>query len=192
MRIPKGHNILIIDPSEVILNGLSTLMHQLVVGEPRLSTSWDEALKIKNLADIRLGIIGSGLIHEWVFRKSSILKAFENARWAAFIYAPCYYEQDPHLDGVLKINDSSDTIRSGLKSLLSIDKPEEPQQPLSEREIEVLQLLVQGKSQKEIAHQLNLSIHTVNSHRKNISEKTGIKSIAGLTLFALSQKYILP
>ena len=38
---------------------------------------------------------------------------------------------------------------------------------------------------KEIAEQHHISIHTVISHRKNISRKTGIKSVAGLTVFAI-------
>ena len=38
---------------------------------------------------------------------------------------------------------------------------------------------------KEIADQYNISIHTVISHRKNISRKTGIKTVAGLTVYAL-------
>ena len=38
---------------------------------------------------------------------------------------------------------------------------------------------------KEIAEQLNISIHTVISHRKNITKKTGIKSVAGLAVYAM-------
>ncbi len=56
---------------------------------------------------------------------------------------------------------------------------------LSQREIDVLKCLIQGKSNKEVADALFISTHTVVSHRKNISEKTGIKSLAGLTIYAI-------
>lgn len=56
---------------------------------------------------------------------------------------------------------------------------------LSEREKEVLLLVSKGLSSKEIADHLCLSIHTVNSHRKNITQKTGIKSVAGLAVYAM-------
>jgi DNA-binding CsgD family transcriptional regulator len=59
------------------------------------------------------------------------------------------------------------------------------QYDLSEREIEVLVSVAKGKTNKEIAFEYNLSIHTVMSHRKNIAKKTGIKSISGLTVYAL-------
>lgn len=61
---------------------------------------------------------------------------------------------------------------------------------LSEREKEVLILVAKGLSSKEIADKLCLSIHTVNSHRKNISQKTGIKSMAGLAAYAMVCKLI--
>jgi DNA-binding CsgD family transcriptional regulator len=56
---------------------------------------------------------------------------------------------------------------------------------LSERERDVLILVAKGMANKEIADRLNISIHTVMSHRKNITHKTGIKSVAGLTVYAL-------
>lgn len=56
---------------------------------------------------------------------------------------------------------------------------------LSQREIDVLKCLIEGKSNKEVADTLFISTHTVVSHRKNISEKTGIKSLAGLTIYAI-------
>jgi len=61
---------------------------------------------------------------------------------------------------------------------------------LTRREIEVLQLLTKGYANKEIADQLFVSTHTVISHRKNISEKTGIKSASGLTMYAILKKII--
>ncbi len=61
---------------------------------------------------------------------------------------------------------------------------------LTEREIDVLTNLVHGMSNKEIADALNISIHTVVTHRKNISAKTGIRSQSGLTIYAISKKII--
>ena len=52
---------------------------------------------------------------------------------------------------------------------------------LSDREIEVLRLIVQGHLNKEIAEQLNISLNTVLTHRKNIIAKTGIRTVSGLT-----------
>lgn len=56
---------------------------------------------------------------------------------------------------------------------------------LSDREKEVLQWVVKGFQNKEIADKLNISLHTVISHRKNITGKVGIKTVSGLTVYAL-------
>jgi DNA-binding CsgD family transcriptional regulator len=61
---------------------------------------------------------------------------------------------------------------------------------LSERETEVLKLLANGKSHKEIADNLFISIHTVVTHRKNISTKLGIKSTAALVIYAVANNII--
>jgi len=61
---------------------------------------------------------------------------------------------------------------------------------LSAREIEVLKLITKGLINKEIADKLNISLTTVISHRKNITEKLGIKSVAGLTIYAVMNGYI--
>ena len=62
---------------------------------------------------------------------------------------------------------------------------EKDNKSLSEREIAVLSLVAQGKTNKEIADQLFISVHTVITHRKNITQKLGIKTIPGLTMYAL-------
>nr|MBD3621691.1 LuxR family transcriptional regulator [Sunxiuqinia sp.] len=56
---------------------------------------------------------------------------------------------------------------------------------LTSREKDVIKLIALGLANKEIADKLFISIHTVISHRKNITEKLGIKSISGLTVYAI-------
>ncbi|MCQ2149943.1 MAG: helix-turn-helix transcriptional regulator [Bacteroidales bacterium] len=56
---------------------------------------------------------------------------------------------------------------------------------LTEREKEILVSVARGLINKEIADRFNISVHTVISHRKNISRKTGIRTVAGLTVYAL-------
>lgn len=63
---------------------------------------------------------------------------------------------------------------------------------LTNREIEVLKLIVQGRLNKEIADKLNISLNTVLSHRKNIISKTGIKTVSGLTFYCISNGYVSP
>lgn len=63
---------------------------------------------------------------------------------------------------------------------------------LSAREIEVLVLLTRGLINKEIAEKLNISLTTVITHRKNITEKLGIKSLSGLTIYAVMRGYVEP
>lgn len=61
---------------------------------------------------------------------------------------------------------------------------------LSLREIEVLILITKGFINKEIADKLSISLTTVISHRKNITEKLGIKSASGLAVYAVMHGYI--
>lgn len=62
-------------------------------------------------------------------------------------------------------------------------------QPLSEREIEVLTLIAEGLMNKQIAQRLDIGLTTVISHRRNLMEKLGIRSVAGLVVYALAAGY---
>lgn len=62
--------------------------------------------------------------------------------------------------------------------------------PLSPREIEVLSLIVKGFINKEIADQLNLSLPTIISHRKNLMSKLGMRSVSALTIYAVMHGYV--
>ena len=61
---------------------------------------------------------------------------------------------------------------------------------LSDREIEVLSLIVQGYLNKEIADLLHIGMTTVITHRKNIMEKLGMRSVSALTIFAVMNGYV--
>lgn len=61
---------------------------------------------------------------------------------------------------------------------------------LSDREIEVMALIVQGYINKEIAGRLNIGLATVITHRKNIMEKLGVKSVSALTIYAVMNGYV--
>jgi Response regulator containing a CheY-like receiver domain and an HTH DNA-binding domain len=69
-------------------------------------------------------------------------------------------------------------------------KKEEEASLLSQREKDVLVHIVNGLTNKEIANKMFLSVHTVNTHRKNIMNKLNIHSPAGLTIYAIVNKLI--
>ena len=64
------------------------------------------------------------------------------------------------------------------------------QKILSDREIEVMALIVQGYINKEIADRLNIGLATVVTHRKNIMDKLGMKSVSALTIYAVMHGYV--
>ncbi|MCK9628778.1 MAG: response regulator transcription factor [Bacteroidales bacterium] len=103
-----------------------------------------------------------------------------------------------------RILDLSQPEEELVKSILSIhqgahhhgyhtpDAPVQTETPrlLSLRESEVLQLVVKGLINKEIADRLHISVTTVITHRRNITEKLGIKSVSGLTIYAVTHGYV--
>lgn len=89
----------------------------------------------------------------------------------------------------ITIKASQEIIIEQLQQLLAGDNSGnisgETNKDLSIREIDVLQLIVKGITNKEIADKLNISLNTVLSHRKNITAKLGIKTVSGLTFYAI-------
>ena len=81
---------------------------------------------------------------------------------------------------------SRDLEKHAMIEELLLMPPEDFQ--LSDREQDVLELVAQGLSSKEIAERLNIAVNTVNTHRKSITKKTGIKSVAGLAVYAMLKK----
>lgn len=67
---------------------------------------------------------------------------------------------------------------------------EQKKSVLSDREIEVMTLIVRGMINKEIADKLNIGLSTVVTHRRNIMEKLGLKSVSALTIYAVMHGYV--
>ena len=61
---------------------------------------------------------------------------------------------------------------------------------LSDREMQVIRYIGKGLSSERIATELNVSIHTVNSHRKNVLKKLGLKSPTELIVYAVKQGWV--
>ena len=93
--------------------------------------------------------------------------------------------------GVIEINDTRSKIIGKMNEFAQSEATKNADDvELSKRETDVLVAVAKGMMNKEIADQMNISIHTVISHRKNITRKTGIKSVSGLTVYALLKNLI--
>ena len=90
-------------------------------------------------------------------------------------------------DEVISLYDEPAAIVRKLRTALEgrTESPKSEGEELSAREKEILVSVAKGMLNKEIADRFNISIHTVITHRKNITRKTGIKPVAGLTVYAL-------
>lgn len=99
-----------------------------------------------------------------------------------------------HYDAIIDIDASETEVVSVIDSVTTVSEGDGDSQGdgegLTKREVSVLVLVAEGFMNKEIADKLNVSVHTVISHRKNITRKTGIKSVAGLTIYAMVNNLI--
>jgi len=81
--------------------------------------------------------------------------------------------------------------RALLKDVSPLLVPEEnPTEPLSPRELEVLRLVAQGHTNRQVAEMLHLSVRTVESHRANLMDKLGLSSPAQLVRYAIEHGFL--
>lgn len=91
-------------------------------------------------------------------------------------------ESSPYL---LSVNDPEEIVITNVRRLLDTQNDCKAQSKLTQRETSVLKLVANGLTNKMIADRLNISVNTVLSHRKNITAKLGIKSVSGLSVYAI-------
>ena len=187
-------NIAVIEPSDIIFEGLSNLLmkserHYYLFRMKDL----DELQMQSDRKEISVIILNPVVLQNNMPHFQKMKRSMEGVFWLSLVYS--YFDNKllSRFDETLFITDPAEIIARKMQKLLSkppdIDKCGKPGQ-LTEREKKVLVQMVNGLSNKEIADNLNISIHTVISHRKNIVEKTGIKSLPGLTIYAISKKIV--
>lgn len=188
-----SNRVIICETSEIITMGLYDIIQGIAGFDVVMRLDSPENLSEKllvsdaNILIINpslLGFNGQNQIAQWTK---------ENPQLICVALETSYMDESAlkHFDGVIGINDSKLKIVNKLNQIVQSDKGEKPDDvELSKREIDVLVAVAKGMMNKEIADKMNLSIHTVISHRKNITRKTGIKSVSGLTVYALLNNLI--
>lgn len=184
----------IIEPSHIIYEGLANILLKSDFHFQLYRLDNIEELEHHGLKDrIDVVIMNPSQIQHNLRGFIQTRQFHTKIKWIGLIYSYFDKETVSQFDNIMNITDSHDTI------INIISKQTQENQATTEtiggeqitgREMDVLIHLVHGLSNKEIADKLNISIHTVVSHRKNIIQKTGIKSQAGLTIYAISKKII--
>lgn len=181
-------DILIIEKSYIIAKGLSDI-------------AWEEFANVRVFCEVRdfdelMSIIEKRAI-SLVLLNSAILK--DNIRYIhrlpeSTIVIPIvtnsndiiYTENFKYNINILDTKkEISDTLSRASEDLRQKEFKVKPEKDLTKREELILQMIAKGSSSKVIARQLGISLQTVSTHRKNITAKLSIKSISGLTVYAI-------
>ena len=184
----RRYRVAIVEPSPIVAEGLASLLASCddmeVVSVSRSLRSWVE-YGAMHKADVV--VVGSQLLCALTQPLRVAVEELQGVTVVMLSTTVCDEEVLRWVDGVVNIYDDGQALARKLRAALDKDAANQysDSHDLSERERDVLILVAKGMANKEIADRLNISIHTVMSHRKNITHKTGIKSVAGLTVYAL-------
>ncbi len=186
--------ILIFEKSYLIRQGLVTLTENLarceLIDEYQDASQFLIAVKLNKPQIIFLNVELLETIPEKSFSQSKkehkfillgIIQGKNSARKEQF---DDYINICDNKEGLIK------KLNLQIDSIIQEKGKKKPDNHLSERERDIITLVAKGMTNKEIASRLFLSIHTVITHRKNISRKLGIKSVSGLTVYAIINKFI--
>lgn len=187
--------VLLIVPSMIVARGIEAVLREL--GEFRVEgilsdLSHSSEARLKNMdADV---IIIDPIVFDYVSRSEgrSRISEHTDAAVVAIKTSPMDDDQLKQYDGVISMYEDPVAVVKKLRNALSSkeEMPDSEGYDLSVREKEILVSVAKGMLNKEIADHFNISIHTVITHRKNITRKTGIKTVAGLTVYALLNNLI--
>ncbi len=181
-------NVFIVHHSEIIRKGLSLILQEYFKMEITQLSSTKDLSSFSAISNSTLILILEAQV-DLNSKAISLLKKNNEVYLVGFYAAPLDRQLDEpfdyqlnHYSSAIQIQKLIQVIRqSGNKNKNAMQDNGE----LTSREKDVIKLIALGLSNKEIADKLFISIHTVISHRKNITEKLGIKSISGLTVYAI-------
>lgn len=191
MTKPK---IILAEQSVIIRKGIKAVLTELgqfdVVKE---LTDWNAVIRSVNKNQPNYLIFNFNLLPNEAYQ--SIASYFEADLDILFIVI--YEENIPdnikaQCKNSIKIYDDESIIYNSLKHLFtnSENKDKNESSGLSKRENDVVKCIALGMTNKEIAGNLYISTHTVIAHRKNITRKLGIKTVSGLTVYAILNKLV--
>ena len=188
-----SNRVIICEASEIIAIGLAEIIDGMAQFDVVARLDTPEHLSEKITAtDANLLIIDPMLLgfHSKDFL-SQLGKEHPNMVIIALVSSYLDHSMLTPFGGVIEINDTKSKVISKMNEFAQSEATKNTDDvELSKRETDVLIAVAKGMMNKEIADQMNISIHTVISHRKNITRKTGIKSVSGLTVYALLNNLI--
>jgi DNA-binding NarL/FixJ family response regulator len=195
MKHPKKYRTVIIEPSEIIQEGLKLLLEKNPLFQVTACFTDLQSFENKPIKnDFQIILFNPAIQFHKTINLRSLFANYPNVYVIAILYQYVYAETLQNIDGVLDIYDEGWKIPKKILKIIETTQPKDEQSAdnieLSDREKETLIALAQGLTNKEIADKLHISTHTVISHRKNIVRKTGIKTVSGLTLYALFNNLI--
>ena len=187
-------HILIAETSSIVFEGLTGILAK-SGGKFHISRtdSLDDVVQSSSKRAYDLVLINPSLVQNNLKTFNALKCQMASTKWIALVYALYDQQTLSVFDAFISITEAPQNIIILIHKVLNDDSQKEvnpAQDILSDREIDVLKLLATGLANKEIADNLNISINTVITHRKNISQKTGIKSVSGLTIYAVVKKLI--
>lgn len=191
MTNSKSYRIVIVEPFSMIAQGLRMMIDEIKGFE--VSAIIADSHYMERIAPLKpdIIIINPALIDlKKRGEMEELASRVPQACLAALIYQ--YVEPDAlkYFRATIDISDSREKIAVKLRQLLDSSETAAESTELSEREKEILIAVAKGQTNKSIAEQYHLSIHTVITHRKNLTRKTGIKSVSGLTVYAILNNLI--
>ena len=191
----SNRRILLVEPSQIVARGLERVFEDL--GEFRVTDILSD-LSRSTCARLRQMDADVILVDPSVFdidsrmNARSFLSEFTDVPVVAVLTSLQDEDSLRQYDGVIQLCDTPSNVvlkvRAALESVS--ESPRSEGEDLSQREKEILICVAKGMLNKEIADLYNISIYTVITHRKNITRKTGIKTVAGLTVYALLNNLI--
>ncbi len=186
-------HIAVVEPSHIIFEGLSNILLKTKHFRIFRFEQLEELAKAVDKEKLNMVLINPALLQFAAQQFALLRKSHPRLHWIGIVYTLWDRETLRQFDAAIEISDSPAAIADIINRLTDANchcNGNNVSSQLSDRELDVLIKLVNGLSNKEIADKLNISIHTVISHRKNITQKTGIKSQSGLTIYALSNNII--
>ena len=188
------NRIIICETSEIITTGLADIINSMAGFDVVMRLDNPESLSERILTcDANMLIINPNQLgYSDRNLPSQLVKEYPQLLTVALITTYVDPAQLKPYNDVIEINDTKLKVINTLTQIVQNDERGDKTDDveLSKREIDVLIAVAKGMMNKEIADQMNISIHTVISHRKNITRKTGIKSVSGLTVYALLNNLI--